>query len=165
MIAPEERQAMEGPAAELIRVLLRWLKEGPPGAIPITHGGRTLGALVAVTWEDAGDADALERLCRWHTGEPPPAPATIRRWLQQHILPSEDRVLFWIKDADGGFAGHVGLRGVDFPSRRVLSGYLVSVRPLADPLIRGAEEALAGWASGQLGLTVVPAPTTRGEAA
>jgi hypothetical protein len=163
---------MDGPPAEHVRTLLRWLKDGPPGAIPIERPGRPPGALVAVTWEDAGDADALDRASRWYlaelalrAGARPVAPETIRRWLQQEILPSDDRVLFWIKGADGRPVGHVGLRAFDFAARTVVVGDLAGEDAMVDPLIGAAMEALARWAKEQLGMTAVGIPSRRAEAA
>src|SRR5262245_15232346 len=135
---------MHGPHADSVRVLLRWLKDGPPGAIPILLDGRTLGSLVAVTWEDAGDADALERLARWHEAGLPGAPATratARRWLQREVLPDDDRVLFWIEDDGRRRVGYLGLAYFDFAANRVGMGGVVGTAPLTAPLARGAVAA------------------------
>ena len=102
------------PDLTAVHVLLRWLKDGPQGAIPIGLEPPSRGSLQAVTWEDAGDLLALDRLSRWHA-----APAAgLRRWLQQVVLPCPDRLLFWVLDAQGRFLGHVGLPGSVYLRRR-----------------------------------------------
>src|SRR5437660_3760809 len=145
--------AMEGPPAQDVRTLLRWMKEGPPGALPVEQGGRSLGCLQAVTWEDAGDPAALGRLARWH-GPYAAAPAAARRWLVEQVLPAADRVLFWVKDVRGGFAGHAGLSRLDVAARTAALCDVVAAGPAADRLVAAAALALAGWARATLGLEV-----------
>jgi RimJ/RimL family protein N-acetyltransferase len=150
---------MEGLAAEQVRPLLHWLKDGPLGAIPIERDGRSLGLLQAVTWEDAGDRVALERLSRWHEfawfPEPfPVSPASIRRWLVEQVLPVGDRILFWVKDVRGGFVGHVGLSRFDYAARAVSVSDHVSSGPSSAGLMAAAVESLARWAAESLQLHV-----------
>jgi hypothetical protein len=144
---------MEGPAAVEVRLLLRWFKEGPPGALPVEQDGRSLGCLLAVTWEDAGDPDALGRLARWH-GPGPATPSAARRWLVEQVLSPADRVLFWVKDVRGDFAGRAGLGRLDFAARTAAVCDVASAGPGADGLVRAAALALAGWARTTLGLDV-----------
>jgi hypothetical protein len=141
---------MRLPEPELVRTLLRWLKDGPPGAIPIDRDGRSLGALVVASWEDAGDA-AL--------------PAMTRRWLRQEVLPSEDRLLFWIKSPDGQCVGHVGLQAFDFAAHTVILDHLAIAGSLEDALVAAALVTLANWAKEQLDMTVLSIPSRYREAA
>jgi hypothetical protein len=144
---------MEGPAAQDVRLLLCWLKEGPPGALPVEQDGRSLGCLQAVTWEDAGDPAALARLAQWHG--PPLTPPAARRWLTEQVLAPADRVLFWVKGVGGDFAGHAGLTGLDFTARTAVVGDVVAADPAAAPLVAAAALALAEWARATLGLEIV----------
>lgn len=163
---------MEGTTPDDVRTLLRWFKDGPPGAIPIEEGGKSLGFLQAATWEDAGDGEALERLGAWHEStfswfpEPfPVTPASVRNWLVEQVLRPVDRVLFWIKDVRGNFAGHVGLTRIDHASGQATIGDIVSSQPSQDRLVHAGIEALAAWTQDMLGMRVNVASTRHSRAA
>lgn len=155
---------MDGPSTvEQVYLLFRYLKEGPPGAIPIQKDNRSLGILQAVNWEDAGDHAALERMVRWHEsafawiGESfPVTPASVRRWLLEQVLPAPDRLLFWVKDLRGSFVGHLGLTHLHFDTRSVCIGDLVAATPAAEVLVAQAMTTLAHWTEESLGLVVRP---------
>ena len=57
---------MDGLLSQQVQTLIRWLKEGPAGAIPFSRGGEARGSLQAVTWEDAGNGELITELLGWH---------------------------------------------------------------------------------------------------
>lgn len=152
---------MDGLNSGHLRVLLRWFKEGPPGAIPLGPSGCDCGALQAVTWEDAGDAECVEQLAHWRMIARLPgatthtqAVASVRRWLTREVLPDEDRVLFWIKDGEGQLVGHLGLEQFDFEAGLAqLSDVLCE--PGAEALLSVAEATLTRWTHETFGLRLV----------
>jgi hypothetical protein len=140
---------MEGLQPEQLRTLFRWFKEGPPGAIPIEQQGRSLGLLQAVSWEDAGTAGLLEDLAGWHG--PGFSVAAARRWLTDEVLPTPDRVLFWVKDVRGEVVGHVGLSQLGIDGTVTISDVLCG-SPAGEALLAAAVGALVGWVQGSLRL-------------
>jgi hypothetical protein len=156
---------MDGVQPQQVRVLIRWLKEGPPGAIPVSRGQQSLGSLRAITWEDAGDRDALACLATWHSsafavvGAPVAmTPASVRRWLVDQILEAPERALFWIRNVRGEAIGHVGLSGVDFARRTVAVRDLVCGVDGNEDLAAEAVAALCGWARDVLGMEAEAGP-------
>ena len=152
---------MDGLATEDICTLLRWIKDGPPGTIPIGSADRSQGRLQVVTWEDAGDRAALDRLRRWHelafAWFPEPFPVTpdgARRWLVDRVLSDPRRILFWVRDVRGEARAHVGLTSIDLDTRTATIGDVILCHPAAAPLASAAVEALAGWVRRELGLRV-----------
>jgi hypothetical protein len=150
---------MGGMQARDARVLIRWLKEGPVGAIPITHDEQSRGALVAATWEDAGDRAAVERLGRWHQsafavfGVPARVTAVgARQWLVEQVLEAPERVLFWVRDASGRVVGHVGLARFDFTARTVALRDVVCGEPAGQALMGAAVGALRAWVREAFGM-------------
>jgi len=152
---------MDGLATEDIYTLLRWVKDGPAGTIPIDTPARSLGRLQAVTWEDAGDRPAVERLFRWHerafAGFPEPfavTPEGARRWLVDLVLSDPQRVLFWVRDVRGEARAHVGLTAIDLDAGTATIGDVITGHPGAAALAAAAVEALAQWVRWELGLRV-----------
>lgn len=155
---------MDGFPSEQVRTVLRWLKDSPPGAIPIAGAGKSFGLLQAVTWEDAGDGETLARLSQWHESAfawfPEPfavSPMAARRWLVDQVLPDPDRILFWVRDVRGGFIGHVGLTRFDAARGTAVLGDVVADHPTHDGLLALAAQTLTGWAQEALGVQVGPA--------
>jgi hypothetical protein len=143
---------MDGLQPNQVRTLIRWLKEGPPGAIPISRGQQSLGSLQAVVWEDAGDREAVNRLVGWHESAfavfAAPVPVTrhgARQWLVEQVLEAPERLLFWIKDIRGQAVGHAGLARFDFAVRTVSLRDVVCGVPGSESLVAEAVEALRGW--------------------
>jgi hypothetical protein len=153
---------MDGPTPEQAKLLLRWLKEGPPGAIPIDAEGRSLGSLRTVTWEDAGDLAALEQLTAWHEEAfaryPeafPVTPTSVRRWLVEQVLPAADRILFWVCDVRGERLGHAGLSRLNTAPGTVAVSDVVAANVAAERLVNEALTTIAGWAREALGVEVL----------
>ena len=151
---------MDGLATDDIRTLLRWVKDGPAGTIPIDAPDRSLGRLQAVTWDDAADRPALERLFRWHelafAWFPEPFPITpegARRWLVDRVLSDPRRILFWVRDVYGEARAHVGLT-IDPDAGTATVGDVITSHPKAAALTSAAIEALSRWARWELGLRV-----------
>lgn len=152
---------MDGPTTEHARLLFRWFKEGPPGAIPIEVAGRSLGSLQAVTWEDAGDLAALEQLSGWHESafvrypeSIPVSPTSVRRWLVEQVLPAPDRVLFWVRDVRGERFGHAGLSRLDARAATAAISDVVAANVVAERLVNEALTTLTAWARETLGVEV-----------
>lgn len=149
---------MDGPTPEDVRILFRWLKEGPPGAIRVEDQGQQQGSLQAVTWEDAGDRLALERLARWQEsswGRTPESfpirSATIRQWLTEQILSREDRLLFWVRDIHEDSVGHLEIQWLKEKNRAILTDRLSDGRR-GEWLVERAAQTLANWLRESLGL-------------
>jgi hypothetical protein len=149
---------MDGRTTDQAELLLRWLKEGPPGAIPIELDGHSLGSLQAVTWEDAGDLAALEQVASWHEGM---SPASVRRWLVEQVLPAPGRVLFWVRDVRGERLGHAGLSRLNVEAGTVAVSDVVAAHFAAERLVNEALAALAGWAREALGVEALAMPARR----
>ena len=163
---------MDGLATEDICLLLRWLEDGPAGTIPIDSPDRSLGRLQTVTWQDAGDRDAIDLLGRWHElafalfPEPfPVTPEGVRRWLVECVLSDPCRILFWVRDVRGEARGHVGLTAIDLDAGTATIGDVVTCHPGAAALVRAAVETLALWVRWELGLRVERASQARAIAA
>lgn len=154
---------MNGPTTEQACLLLQWIKEGPPGAIPVESDGRSLGSLQAVTWEDAGELAALEQLTAWHETAfarfpeaIPVAPASVRRWLVEQVLPAHDRVLFWLRNARGERVGHAGLSRLDLDAGTCSITDIVSADIAADRLMNEALGTLRTWSRETFGVEPLP---------
>jgi RimJ/RimL family protein N-acetyltransferase len=163
--------AMDGLATDDIGALLRWVKDGPAGTIPIGTPDRSLGRLRAVTWDDANDGPALERLFRWHelafAWFPEPFPITpegARRWLVDRVLSDPWRILFWVRDLRGEACAHVGLT-LDPDAGTAAVGDVITAHPKAAALAAAAVEALTRWARWELGLRVEHTSQARAVAA
>jgi hypothetical protein len=142
---------MDGLQPQQVETLIRWLKEGPAGAIPLSGTHPPKGTLQAVTWEDAGDREALALLGRWH----PPA-RTSRRWLVEQFLEPPGRLLFWVRNADGRAVGHLGLSCLDFTAGTVALEDFLCGEGEAGPMMNEAIEALRGWTREALRMEAVP---------
>jgi hypothetical protein len=151
---------MDGLTPEHALTLFRWLKEGPPGSIPIVVRDAPCGSLQAITWEDAGDLDALDRICAWHglafAWLPDPVPVThtsIRRWLVEQVLEVPTRVLFWIKTHQDICVGHVGLSSLDQAGNARLCDLLVG-HPRYRNLLDAGIRTLTDWSRESLHLNL-----------
>jgi hypothetical protein len=163
---------MDGITDEQLHTLFRWVKDGPTGAIPIEAHDRSFGVLIGVTHEDAGNHQRLLDLGRWHESAfawfPDPYPVTpfsARRWLVEQILDVPDRLLFWVKDLRGRYAGHVGLSQVDFQAQEISISDVVVANPGHEPLVSQAIETLERWARENLQLQPRASTRTRLRAA
>ena len=163
---------MDGLATEDISTLLRWLEDGPAGSIPIGSRDRSLGKLQAVTWQDAGDREAMDRLGRWHelafAWFPEPFPVSAdgaRRWLVDRVLSDPCRILFWVRDVRGEARGHVGLTSIDLEAGTATLGDVIACHPAATALVSAGVETLSRWVRQELGLCVERAAQARAIAA
>lgn len=152
---------MDGPDSSPLFTLLRWMKEGPPGAIPVQRGSRSLGTLRAVGWEDAGDRDAVARLARWHeqafarfSGPPAVTAEGTRQWLVERVLHAPGRVLFWVRDVRGVAVGHLGLGGHNPIAGTVEIIDALTGEPDGESIMTAAADTLAEWARETVGLTL-----------
>jgi len=150
---------MDGPTPEDVRILFRWLKEGPPGAICMEDQGRQLGSLQVVTWEDAGDRMALERLARWQeiarggvSEAFPIRSGAIRQWVTEEILSREDRILCWIRDVCGEPVGHLGIQWLGEREKRAILTERLSDGSRFEWLVERGERTLGKWLRESLGL-------------
>jgi RimJ/RimL family protein N-acetyltransferase len=154
---------MATPTREAVLEALRNFKEvgtTPETTLPVLQQRRVVGRLEPVCWADADRPDAVERLARWREGAnaffPAQFPVTVegtRRWLVQGLLESPDRILFWVKAADGRPVGHVGLFRFDFDARGAEIDNIVRGEEGVLPgVIGSAIDALLGWGFTALGL-------------
>jgi RimJ/RimL family protein N-acetyltransferase len=155
---------MEGLQPQQVRTLLHWLKEGPLGAIPVARSQRSQGSLRAVTWEDAGDPDAIERLGRWHESAfsvfavtVPVTSPSARQWLIEQVLEAPERVLFWVRAVDGEPVGHIGLSRFNYDSRTVALRDVICGVQGTERLVAEAIESLRTWVQESLQFDLVDA--------
>lgn len=153
---------MDDPGSTHVLILLRWLKDGPTGAIPISAEDCSLGVLQAVTREDAGDPAAIARLARWPlpawAGHSSPARGGPRGWLVNEVFSACDRLLFWVKDVRGEPVGCIGIEVVHLRAGPVLLHGPVA-EPSAPPLLLSrASETLRQWVDEALMLPAVAPP-------
>jgi RimJ/RimL family protein N-acetyltransferase len=145
---------MHGAHGDQVTTLLRWLKDGPPGGIPVVLRARPAGHLEAVGWRDAQDPAAHQRFARWQaaagpfaTARFPATPAGGRAWLVEQILEIPDRLLFWVKAEDTA-VGHAGLCRFDFGARSAEVVHVVrGVGGVGPGVMTAAVTALCDWAS------------------
>jgi hypothetical protein len=143
---------MDGLHSGQVRTLIRWIKEGPAGVIPVSRPDESLGSLQAVTWDDAGSTAAIERLLSWHSSllavfafQMSMTPAGQRRWLMEQVLEAPERLLFWVRDIAGHVIGHVGLSRFDFAERTVAVRDVVCGVGGAEAVLAEAVETLKTW--------------------
>jgi hypothetical protein len=159
---------MDGLPSLQVRTLIRWMKDSPCGAIPISSGQMSLGCLRAVTSDDAACPELLRYLCDWHRSlfaafaVPFPVSASgARGWLTEQILEAPERLLFWVRDVAGRPVGHIGLFRFDFVEKTVqLRDVVCGVRG-AEDVFAVAIETLKQWVSGGFEMAVVDAAPSR----
>jgi hypothetical protein len=153
---------MDGLQSQQVRTLIRWLKEGPSGAIPFSLDSESPGSLHAAAWEDAGNAEMTDHLLVWHrcilSAFALPLPMTavsIRRWLTEQILEAPERLLFWVRDGDGRAVGHVGLTRFDFVRETVAVHDVVCGVRGAEVILMEGVETLKKWVGEAFGMQAI----------
>ena len=143
---------MDGLHSGQVRTLIRWIKEGPAGVVPISRPDESLGSLQAVTWDDAGNSAVIELLVGWHRSllavfafQMPMSAGGVRRWLMEQVLEAPERLLFWVRDIAGHLVGHVGLSRFDFAERTVAVRDVVCGVGGAEATLAEAVETLKTW--------------------
>jgi hypothetical protein len=143
---------MDGLHSGQVRTLIRWIKEGPAGVVPISRPDESLGSLQAVTWDDAGNSTVIELLVGWHRSllavfafQMPMSAGGVRRWLMEQVLEAPERLLFWVRDIAGHMVGHVGLSRFDFAERTVAVRDVVCGVGGAEAILAEAVETLKTW--------------------
>ena len=137
---------------------LRRFKEigpSPETTLPLSGGGR----LEPISWADAEQPEAAALLAKWREKAnpffPSQFPVTLEgthRWLVKGLLETADRILFWVKTADGRLVGHVGLFRFDFEGKSVEVDNIVRGEEGVQPgLIQTAIAAMLDWAFDELG--------------
>ncbi len=162
---------MDGAHEEQVLTIFRWLKEGPPGGLPVLADDGPLATLEAITWRDADDVPALARLARWRRAawrddREAPTPALVRAWLVEQVLDIPDRLLFWVKDMADRPVGHLGLVRFDVEARTTDVGHLLrGVEGVEPGIMSAGVRALCDWAFDSLGMKAlrlrVPADNAR----
>jgi RimJ/RimL family protein N-acetyltransferase len=159
---------MDGTHEEQVLTIVRWLKDGPPGGLPVRIDDGPLASLEAITWRDANNSAALAQLTLWRQAEQGPSvlPGLVRAWLVEQVLDIPDRLLFWVKAPDDRPIGHVGLLRFDFAARTADLGLLLrGVEDEAPGIMSAAVRTLSAWAFDSLSLTSlclrVPADNAR----
>lgn len=103
-----------------------------PLSLPITlENGEVIGTLKPITWADASDPVALERLTDWRNANTGSfltqfvaTPERTAAWLRNVVLPNDRQMAFWVL-ADDGVIGQIGfkeLSATDVLSDNVIRG-------------------------------------------
>ncbi len=148
---------MTTPMRDAVLSVLRRFKEvgpSPETTLRLPGGGR----LEPVCWADAGRPEATALLAKWREKANPFFPSQFpvtqegtHRWLVKGLLQAADRILFWVKTADGAPVGHVGLFRFDFERRSAEADNIIRGEEGVQPgLIQTAMAALLDWAFGTL---------------
>lgn len=89
--------------------------------IPLTENGYYKGRLRPITYESLKNDEDIAMLARWRKDAqewfPSQFNVTIdgtRKWLEEAVLQTKDRILFWVEDNNGKPIGHVGLYRFDY---------------------------------------------------
>ncbi len=153
---------MTTPMRDVVLPALRRFKEvgaSPETTLALVEGGRVVGRLEPLSWADALRPEATALLAKWREKAnpffPSQFPVTLegtQRWLVKGLLETADRVLFWVKTADGRPVGHVGLFRFDFDGQSVEVDNIVrGEEGVAPGLIQTAIAAMLDWAFDALG--------------
>ena len=129
-------------------------------ALPLVDGTGRVGALVPVTFADAGDAGAVARLARWRQAAPEAFPSvgvvTVEgtgRWLEKAVLGQADRMLFWVVDGEGKPVGHAGFFRYDAESNTIeIDNVVRGEKGCSRGIMTVAVRALCAWALERLGV-------------
>ena len=94
--------------------------------LALIESGRVVGSAEPIAWADAQRPESTALLAKWREKAnpffPSQFPVTLEgthRWLVKGLLETADRILFWVKTADGRPVGHVGLFRFDFENKSV----------------------------------------------
>ena len=151
---------MDGAQEDQVLTIFRWLKDGPPGGLPMSLDDGPMACIEAVGWGDVNRSAALARLALWRQAARPDlapiTPALVRGWLVEQVLDIPDRLLFWVKGPDDRPLGHVGLLRFDFAARTADVGLLLrGVEGEAPGIMSAAVLTLCAWAFESLSLAAV----------
>lgn len=135
---------MPTPMQDIVQTTLRRFKEAgatTETTIPLMDKGTVIGRLEPIGLADAQRPEATALLAKWREKAnpffPSQFPVTLEgthRWLVKGLLETRDRILFWVKTADGTPVGHVGLFRFDFDQKSVE----------VDNIVRGEDGVLPG---------------------
>ena len=154
---------MTTPMRDAVLATLRRFKEvgtAPETALLLAENGQSVGVLHPVAWVDAQQPEATALLAKWREKAnpffPSQFPVTLEgthRWLVKGLLETADRILFWVKTADGRPVGHVGLYRFDFEKKSVEVDNIVRGEEGVLPgVMRTAIAAMLDWAFDALGV-------------
>lgn len=146
---------------ERITATLEQVKTSPAAAhtLPITRDGKPVGSLVPVTAATLNDADDIARLQHWRDAHQEWFPSRTqvtfdgtKRWTENALLKTRDRVLFFVCDAAGKKIGHIGLFRFDYHTQACELDNVIRGESGAPGIMRDASAALMGWAKEALGI-------------
>jgi RimJ/RimL family protein N-acetyltransferase len=151
------------PLRDVVLSALRRFKEvgaAPETIFPLIQMRKVIGRLEPLSWADAAGPEAASLLAKWRDKAnpffPSQFPVTLegtQRWLVKGVLETPDRILFWVKSADGRPVGHVGLFRFDFDQKSAEVDNIVRGEEGVLPgLMQAAIDAMLGWTFGALGL-------------
>jgi RimJ/RimL family protein N-acetyltransferase len=151
------------PLRNVVLSALRRYKEvgaAPETIFPLIQMRKVVGRLTPVSWADSERPETAALLARWRETANPYFPSQFpvtlegtQRWLVKGLLETPDRILFWVKAADGRFIGHVGLFRFDFDQMSAEVDNIVRGEEGVLPgVMQTAIDALLGWSFGALGL-------------
>lgn len=154
---------MTTPMQDVVLPALRRFKEvgaSPQTTLALIESGRVIGWLEPIAWADAQRPESTALLAKWREKAnpffPSQFPVTLEgthRWLVKGLLETADRILFWVKTADGRPVGHVGLFRFDFENRSVEVDNIVRGEDGVLPgVMQTAIAAMIDWAFDALGV-------------
>jgi RimJ/RimL family protein N-acetyltransferase len=125
----------------------------PETIFPLIQKGKVIGRLAPVCWADAEQPEAVALLAKWRQRANPFFPAQFpvtlegtQRWLVKALLETPDRILFWVRTADGRPVGHVGLFHFDFAQKSVeIDNVVRGEEGVLPGVMQTAVDALLGW--------------------
>lgn len=142
-------------------VIERVKRGDEPLQLPIRLGsGETVGSLQPVTWSDASDPVALERLTRWRNANMASfltqfaaTPSRTAGWLRDSVLSNDRQMLFWVRSEEN-VVGHIGFK--DLTETDALSDNVIRGERGGHPkLFAFAHLALFKWLYDVFGITSV----------
>src|SRR5438067_769579 len=150
------------PMRDVVLPTLRRFKEAghsPETTLALVESRRIVGRLEPVAWTDVERPEVTALLAKWREKAnpffPSQFPVTLegtQRWLVKGLLETADRILFWVKTADGRPVGHVGLFRFDFDARSAEVDNIVrGEEGVAPGVMQAAIAAMLDWAFDALG--------------
>ena len=151
------------PLRDVVLSALRSFKvigPAPETTLPLMQMRKVVGRLEPVCWADCDRPETAMLLAKWREKAnpffPSQFPVTLegtRRWLIKGVLEAPDRILFWVKTAQGRPVGHVGLFRFDFDQKSTEVDNIVRGEEGVMPgAMQAAVDALLGWTFTGLGV-------------
>lgn len=93
-------------------------------SLPIEIDGKVVSKLRPITFESLEDEKVIQALANWRSSAQKWFPSQFnvtpegtRKWLENQVLHTDDRILFMIETQEGNSVGHVGLFRFDYKNK------------------------------------------------